>query len=276
MADPQLVLDLLDDLAAESNDLDAIVAGVAEDRWFLPTPAAGWDVRDAITHLHQTDLDGLLALHDPAGFARVLAVATEAELDPSTVGHVEGTVSSGRSVAPAVLLDAWRADRARLADALRAWEPSVRISWFGPPMSVASFISARLMETWAHGQDVVDALGADRVPTARLRHVAEIGIRARPFAYAVNGLALPADPVRVELQAPGGEVWTWGPAAASDVVRGPALDFCLLVTQRRHLADLTLEAVGAGAAEWLPMAQAFAGPRGGGREPMHPAEDVPK
>jgi uncharacterized protein (TIGR03084 family) len=273
MADPQLVIELLDDLAAESSDLDAIVAQLPYDSWFQPTPAAGWDVRDAITHLHQTDLDGLLALRDPEAFARVLAIATEAELDPTKVGHVDGTVAAGRAVEPDVLLAAWRADRALLADALRELPSGVRIPWFGPPMSVASFISARLMETWAHGQDVVDALGVDRAPTERLRHVAEIGIRARPFAYAINGLALPADPLRVELLAPGGEVWTWGPADAADVVSGPALDFCLLVTQRRHLADLRLEAVGPGAQQWLPMAQAFAGPPGGGREPLQ-AEGV--
>jgi uncharacterized protein (TIGR03084 family) len=135
-------------------------------------------------------------------------------------------------------------------------------------MSPASFVTARLMETWAHGQDVVDALGQDRPATARLRSVAEIGVRARPFSYAVRGLHVPERPVRVELTGPGGERWTWGPEDAGDVVRGPALDFCLLVTQRRHRDDLDLEATGPAAEEWAGIAQAFAGPPGGGRQPL--------
>ncbi|SIL68645.1 TIGR03084 family protein [Mycobacteroides abscessus subsp. abscessus] len=122
------------------------------------------------------------------------------------------------------------------------------------------------METWAHGQDVVDALGATREATARLRHVAHIGVGARAFSYLANGLDLPADPVRVELTAPDGSVWTWGPADAANRVSGPALDFCLLVTQRRHRDDTALVADGPLADhQWLAIAQAFAGPPGGGR-----------
>jgi uncharacterized protein (TIGR03084 family) len=134
-------------------------------------------------------------------------------------------------------------------------------------MSAASSITARIMETWAHGQDVADALGVKRVPTDRLRHVAFIGARALPNSYQARGLPVPATPVRVELRAPGGDVWTFGPDDAADIVRGPALDFCLAVTQRRHLDDLDLERTGDVANEWLSIAQAFAGPPGPGRQP---------
>jgi uncharacterized protein (TIGR03084 family) len=134
-------------------------------------------------------------------------------------------------------------------------------------MSVASALTARLMETWAHGQDIADTVGAHREPTPRLRHVAHIGVGARPFSYAAHQLAPPAEPVRVELVGPDGELWTWGPADARDRVTGPALDFCLLVTQRRHRADTAVAAAGPGADLWLSIAQAFAGPPGSGREP---------
>ncbi|GGO75102.1 hypothetical protein GCM10012289_49340 [Nonomuraea cavernae] len=139
--------------------------------------------------------------------------------------------------------------------------------WYGPDMSAVSFVTARLMETWAHGQDVADALGVTREPTARLRHVAMIGFRAMPYGFAVRGLPAPEDPVRVELTTPGGEPWTAGPAGAADVVRGPMLDFCLLVTQRVHLADTALQITGATARAWMEIAQAFAGPPGEGRAP---------
>ena len=134
-------------------------------------------------------------------------------------------------------------------------------------MSARSFITARLMETWAHGQDVVDALGAERPPTDRLRHVAHIGVGARPFSYVANGREPNPAPVRVELVAPSGDEWTWGPDDAADRVSGPALDFCLLVTQRRHRDDVDLTVQGAAADEWIGIAQAFAGPPGPGRRP---------
>jgi uncharacterized protein (TIGR03084 family) len=132
-------------------------------------------------------------------------------------------------------------------------------------MSAASMATARLMETWAHGQDVHDALGVPREPSDRLRHVAHIGVRTRDFAYLVRDLPVPSEQFRVELTAPSGEVWTWGPADAANRVRGPALDFCLLVTQRVHRSDTALVADGADAEQWLGIAQAFAGPPGPGR-----------
>jgi uncharacterized protein (TIGR03084 family) len=167
----------------------------------------------------------------------------------------------------AALLAWWREARAELLRALPEVDPTSRVPWYGPPMSPASFTTARLMETWAHGQDVADALGIERSPTDRLRHVAFIGVRALPNSYRVRDLPVPEVPVRVELRAPSGEVWCWGDEGAGDVVRGPALDFCLVVTQRRHVDDTELVAEGPVATEWMQVAQAFAGPAGPGRSP---------
>jgi uncharacterized protein (TIGR03084 family) len=121
------------------------------------------------------------------------------------------------------------------------------------------------METWAHGQDVADALGVVRTPTDRLRHVAHIGVRALPFSFALRGRPTPEVSVRVEVSGPSGAGWTWGPADAANRVSGPALDFCLLVTQRRHRDDLALRVEGPVAEEWVEIAQAFAGAPGAGR-----------
>lgn len=261
---------LLDDLVAESEDLDARVARLDDAGWSTPTPAAGWDVRDTVNHLAYFDADALLAVTDPAAFAglveRVAAGATD---------YVEQRTVEGRAFAPADVLARWRAGRSALVEALRGIDPGIRVPWFGPPMSPASFTTARLMETWAHGQDVVDALGQERPGTSRLRSVAEIGYRARPFSYAVRGLPVPEAPVRLELTGPSGERWTWGPDDAEDVISGPASDFCLLVTQRRHRDDLELVVRGAVADEWAGIAQAFAGPPGAGREPLRAREDRP-
>jgi uncharacterized protein (TIGR03084 family) len=124
------------------------------------------------------------------------------------------------------------------------------------------------METWAHGLDVADTLGATPEPTHRLRHVAHIGIRARNFAFQARGLEPPGDEFRVELTGPDGELWTWGPEDAGQRVTGPALDFCLLATRRRHRDDVALDAKGDDANRWLDIAQAFAGPPGADRPPV--------
>ena len=261
-ADPRAALlhALLDDLAAESADLDARVADLDDAAWRTPTPAAGWDVHDTISHLAATDADALLAVQGPEAFAPVLERV--AHVGPA---HVDQVVAQGRGVAPAELLARWRSGREALQEAVRGLDPTTRITWFGPAMGPASFVTARIMETWAHGQDVVDALGQERAPTARLRSVAEIGVRARPFAYAAHGLEPPDAPVRVELTGPDGERWQWGPDDAADRICGPALDFCLLVTQRRAREELALEVTGPVAVQWAGIAQAFAGPPGSGR-----------
>jgi uncharacterized protein (TIGR03084 family) len=164
----------------------------------------------------------------------------------------------------AELLQRWREDREHLVRVAIEIDPSTRVLWYGPPMAARSFITARLMETWAHGQDVADALGVTRRPTRRLKHVAHIGVRARPFSYSIHSMPVPDTDVAVRLTGPDGEMWEWG-ESLSDVVSGPALDFCLVVTQRRHVADSRLQIEGDAAVEWMGIAQAFAGGIGEGR-----------
>ncbi len=225
-----------------------------------PTPAPGWSVGDQISHLWFFDQRAMLALTDPDAFREDAAALVAG-------GSTEASVEVGRALPGDELLARWRADRARLVILARGLDPKQRVPWYGPAMSARSFITARLMETWAHGQDVADAVGVQREATDRLRHVAHIGVGARPFSYLVHGRAAPEADVRVELRAPSGELWTWGPDDAEARVTGPALDFCLLVTQRRHRRDLAIVADGAAADEWLDIAQAFAGPPGEGRRP---------
>lgn len=258
------VRSVLPDLAAASGELDELVSGLTEGQWALDTPAEGWTIAHQIAHLAWTDEQSLVAVTRPEEFAERLqslaSVANPADL-------VDEGAAEGAKRPPAELLAAWRAGRAELNDALAAVPEGTKVPWFGPPMSAASMATARIMETWAHSQDVADALGVIRVPTSRLRHVAHIGVRARGFAYAVNGLPAPSEEIRVELTAPDGEIWTWGPEDASERVTGNALDFCLLVTQRRHRDDTDVTAQGTVAEQWLSIAQAFAGPPGNGRKP---------
>jgi uncharacterized protein (TIGR03084 family) len=257
------VTDLLDtllaDLAAESAAVDDRVSNLGADGWATPTPAAGWTVAHQIAHLAWTDQAAYLAATSREGFADELA---KASADPAH--YVDKAAEEGARLPPDELLAAWRAGRAALAKALRDLPPGTKTPWYGPPMSPASVVTGRLMETWAHGQDIADALGVSAEPAARLRHIAHLGVRTRTHGYLAHGLEAPDDEVRVELTAPDGTVWTWGPLGAASRVTGPALDFCLLVTQRRNRADLALRATGS-ASTWLDVAQTFAGPPGSGR-----------
>jgi uncharacterized protein (TIGR03084 family) len=115
------------------------------------------------------------------------------------------------------------------------------------------------METWAHGVDVTDALGLPPSASDRLRHVAHLGVATRGWSYVVRGQEPPAADVFVSLRSPMGDQWTWGDADAADRVTGDALDFCLVVTQRRPVGDTGLRASGAAAEGWLAVAQIFAG-----------------
>jgi uncharacterized protein (TIGR03084 family) len=250
---------LLADLRAESADLDRLVAGLDPAGWATPTPAAGWSVAHQIAHLAWTDASALQAVTDPGGFvAAVTTVVTEGRID----GYVDAAAEDGARLRPGTLLERWRTARDELAGALGDVPDGTKIPWYGPPMSAASLATARLMETWAHGEDVAAALGVTRAPTDRLRHVAYLGVRTRPFAFLSRGLSAPGTEVRVELTAPEGALWTFGPADAPERVTGPGLDFCLLVTRRRHRDDLALVAEGPDADRWLDLAQAFAGPAG--------------
>jgi uncharacterized protein (TIGR03084 family) len=253
---------ICNDLAAEHQALDAIVANLDGADWKRLTPADGWSIGDSISHLVYFDRTARLAALDAEAFkADTLAMRAASE------GGADPSVELGRALSADALLALWRSGRAELVVALRTLDPKSRVIWYGPAMSARSFATARLMETWAHGQDIVDALGLPSIASERLRHVAHIGVGARAFSYLVRGRDVPDESVRVELRSPSGDTWSWGDVDAKSSVRGDALDFCLAVTQRRHVDDTNLEVGGEHAKGWMAIAQSFAGTSGSGREP---------
>ena len=255
MADPGPILG---DLADESRELDDLVS---EAEWSIPTPAAGWTIAHQIAHLAWTDAKALIAVRTPDEFPAEVRRALTAGEDFVDQGARELAEKPREDV-----LALWRSGREQLADELARVPEGQKLPWYGPPMSAASMATARLMETWAHAQDVYDALGLRREPSRRLRPIARFGVRTRDFAFAVHGLAAPPEEFRVELSGVDGELWTFGPADAAQRVTGSALGFCLLVTKRRHPADTDVVAAGPDAVRWLEVAQAYAGPPGAGRK----------
>jgi uncharacterized protein (TIGR03083 family) len=284
MASPQAAsrLDgLLTDLAREQEALGAVLAPIEREEWLASTPAPGWAVRDQVSHLAYFDASAALALVAPDRFAehKRALLAGKAGGEPD--------VALGRTLQPSELFESWRSGTADLLEAATARasaqgaasdlsggpaepvrHPSARVAWYGPDMSLASFLTARLMETWAHGQDVRDALGLAPSVSDRLRHVCHLGVSARRYAHAVHGVEDDGTPVRVEAVAPAGETWAWGPDDAEERISGSALGLAFVFTQRRHVDDTDVRAVGPAAVRWVAIAQAYAGPAGPGRPRM--------
>jgi uncharacterized protein (TIGR03084 family) len=261
------VSELRRDLVAEQDSLDAATGDLNAEQWSRFTASPGWSVFDQIAHLAYFDERASIAVSDPERFRReldeMLSRTENESLDDITLGTL-------RSLPSKDLLTRWRENRQRLNEAAASLTDESRIAWYGPSMGAKSFLTARLMETWAHGVDVVEALGVTREPTDRLRHIAQLGFITRQWSYSVRGEVVPSGAVRLELKGPRGDTWRWGPGDAEDSIEGPAEDFCLVVTQRRHPSDTNLSASELGA-HWLQRAQAFAGspsegPRPGSRQ----------
>ena len=214
----------------------------------------GWDVRDALAHLAGTDVEATRAMLQPEEFQAGLG-----DLSADIEGFLRSQLTDRYGLTREQLLAESQESFDALLAALAGLAGDARIPWYGPPMSPASFATARLMEYWAHGQDVADAFGVQRRATDRLRHIAHLGFRTLGFSFQVRGLAVPDAAVQVALTAPDGSTWAYGDPAAPEAVSGSALDFCLLVTQRRHRDDTDLVAKGPTADAWLDVAQCFAG-----------------
>ncbi|MCL1594255.1 MAG: TIGR03084 family metal-binding protein [Actinomycetia bacterium] len=254
------MIDIVTDLQAEQQALDTVIGAIDPSAWRLPTPAPAWDVGDQIGHLTFFDERAAMAIRDEEAFS--------AELDRASAdmgAYMASHLATARSSSPREQLNQWRSARVQVLKALASLEPSTRVPWYGPGMSARSFATARIMETWAHGQDIIDAIGVHRTPTNRLRHIAFLGVRTMAWSFTINGIDVPDQPVHVDLSGPDGDRWVWNEGCEENNVRGTAEDFCLVTTQRRHVSDTDLVVEGTIADRWMNIAQAFAGPPGAGR-----------
>lgn len=254
--------EVVKDLAAEGDEVDRLVADLSPEQWALPTPAPGWTVANQIAHLAFIFRLAGAAAADPPAFQAMAAKAKDG-FDAA----VNAALADYANDTPEQLLARWRAQRASTVEALAAVPPDSTVPWLVNPLPPAVLACAGIMELFAHGQDIADALGVRLERTDRIRHLCGFAMLTRDFGYQARGLTPPDVPFKFELTAPSGELWEFGPADAEQRVIGPAIDFCLLVTRRRHRDDLAVTAVGAEADRWLDIAQAYRGPAGPGRTP---------
>ena len=251
------VADVRNDLLAEQDALDAALADLDDAGWATATASPRWSVADQIAHLAFFDDTAALAIADPDGFSAHVDELVSQFTDELAVD--EATLGAYRQLSPQYLVAAWRTNRARLADASASLADDDRVIWYGPSMGSKSFLTARLMECWAHGQDALDAVGRSIEPTDRLQHIARLGFITRGWSYMVRKREVPTVDVAVLLAAPSGAEWVYGEADAEQTITGPAVDFCRVVTQRTHVDDTELTVVGEQARDWMLVAQAFAG-----------------
>lgn len=250
---------LVDDLAAEHAALSGLLTSLTEHQWDEPTPSPGWTVSHQVAHLGYFDEAARCSIAEPDRFVGERDALISALMESGAQGMDALTLEWIRAIPVAQRAEAWRTRAAACIAAARGCDPSSRLEWYGPSMSPKSFVGARLMETWAHGHDIADAVGAVVVPTMRLRHIATLGVLTRGWSYLNRGREANTEPVFVELRAPDDSVVAFGDPLAPSSIRGSLYEFCLVVTQRRHVSETGIEATEGAASEWMELAQAFAG-----------------
>ncbi|CCH31223.1 TIGR03084 family metal-binding protein [Actinosynnema sp. NPDC047251] len=255
-------MDVITALRATGDDFDRMVATLDHEQWSLSTPAPGWTVKHQVAHL--TSIFGMAGMAAAEGdkFRAVLATLSDdfdANVDASMAPHL--ALDTGE------LLRRWQATKDAAIGALAAVPADAVVPWLVNPLTPTVLAAAGMMELFGHGQDVADALGVTREWDDRLGFLVGFAVRTKDFGYLARGERPPADEFRFEITAPSGQRWDHGPEDAAQRVTGSAEDFCLLVTRRRHHADLDVRAEGAVAGRWLELAQAYRGPAGPGRAP---------
>lgn len=244
------------DFVAESNALSAVLDSLDADDWDRPTQFKNWTINDIIVHLHFWNRAADLALEEPGKFAEKLQAIPEPGKD-SGLRAFEQTEISERGPE---LLAVWRELYLDMGKRWAELDPKKRVSWAGPDMSVRSSMTARQMETWAHGQAIFDLLGIKRVEQDRIRNVVVLGVNAIGWSFKVHGRDVPGELPLLNLTAPSGAVWTYGDADQTNRISGSAVEFAQVVTQTRNVADTDLVVEGPVATQWMAEAQCFAGP----------------
>ena len=246
------------DFLDESETLAAVLAGLAEGDWQRETQFKRWTLDDIVVHLHFWNRAADLSLVDPEGFGQLARkVVARAQADGS-LRPIENETVAARGPA---LYDAWTTQYRDMAGRWGALDPKTRVKWVGPEMSVKSSITARQMETWAHGQAVFDQLGLERRDTDRIRNIVVLGVNTFGWSHTVQGLAVPEKIPLLRLRSPSGEEWVFGDADSGNRITGAAVEFAQVVTQTRNIADTHLRVEGDVATRWMATAQCFAGTR---------------
>ena len=245
------------DFRAESDALCALLEPLGDSDFERPTQFKDWSLHDVIAHLHLFNRVADMSLCDRPGYDAFFETFNQGRQEGRTFKQITDAVLGDRH--NRAMFEDWRDFYPGMAERFAAADPKARIPWAGRDMSARSSISARLMETWAHGQEVYDTLGVVRQDHDRIRNVAILGVNTFGFNFSIRGLEVPSPVPRVRLTAPSGGLWEWNAEVEGELVEGPATDFCQVVAQTRNVADTRLRVSGEIATRWMSIAQCFAG-----------------
>ena len=247
----------VEDFGAESEALYRVLEPLDDVDLAQPTLFKAWTFDDVLQHLHIWNKAAQKAVQDPDAFTAMLAELMQ-DLQQDSMRAWESRMLDGMTGRP--LLQAWRDGCNELCTVFAELDPKTRLRWAGPDMSARSSITARQMETWAHGQAVFDQLGVERRDQDRIRNIAVLGVNTYGWAFKNRGLDIPQPAPVVRLTSPSGDRWEWNTHDGPDLVEGSAVEFCQVVTQTRNIADTSLRVAGDNATAWMKIAQCFAGP----------------
>ena len=246
------------DFREECDAMYRLLKPLADADFERATRFKSWTINDVLTHLHMWNWAVDQSLTNEAAFVAFLGGLRD---KLGVQGGLRAFENEWiRGLKGQALLETWRTQYQLVADHFSAADPKARLKWAGPDMSARSSITARLMETWAHGQAVYDVLGVERVDGDRIRNIAVLGINTFGWTHTVHGEPVPPAMPHVRLTGPSGEVWTWNEPSATELIEGSATEFCQVVAQTRNVADTTLKVVDPVATHWMSIAQCFAGP----------------
>jgi len=246
------------DFREECDVLAELLGALGEGDWSRRTKFKGWSVDDVLTHLHFFNVAADLSLTDEPAFESLLARLFKAMGDGT--GHLAFSRDYLNGAKGRALFDAWRGFYPGMVERFAAADPEARLKWAGPGMSVRMSVTARQMETWAHGQEVFDLFAKPRRESDRIRNVVVLGVKTYGWTFTNRGLKLPGLPPCVRLTAPSGAQWAFNEENGESLVEGDAVGFCQVVTQTRNVAETNIRTTGEAAAKWMAIAQCFAGP----------------
>ncbi len=246
------------DFRDESEALYQLLKPLEDSDFEKPSQFKRWTINDVIGHLHVWNRAADLSLGDAEAFSRFrddlfAAIQAGSSITEFEKGWLDQCANRER-------LEQWRGFYLEMSERFAVADPKLRVAWAGPDMSVRSSITARLMETWAHGQELYDLLGVERVDSDRIKNIAVLGVNTFGWTFINRGIEIPSDIPQVRLRAPSGETWVWNETNKDNLVEGSATEFCQVVTQVRSRADTNLRVVGEVAERWISIAQCFAGP----------------
>lgn len=245
------------DLRRESQALYELMQPLSDDQFRSQTQFKNWTFDHVLGHLHVWNQAADLSVTDEAAFVSFLEEVMLALQSGSLRAFEDRQL---RGLSGPELLETWHSCVLDMAARLGECDPKRRVKWAGPDMSIRSSLTARHMETWAHGLAIYDALGVYRKDDDRIRNIVILGINTYGWTFANRKLPVPDPMPFVQLRAPSGEVWEWGEADQPDRIEGSATGFCQTVTQVRNVADTDLVVAGDNAGKWMEIAQCFAGP----------------